>query len=172
MEFYTQYLGLVRFPGPEYSRNLVDEIKLRLSQEKPNVIIPVSYAALKFVLNNGKELFPGTPIVSPFDARSIANLKLALQQSPVGESVTGVGVADEPTKTIDLILKLQPETRRIVVVIGTSGLEQRWLNILKQEFSRYAGRVQFDYLTDLPLASILDQLAHLPPARLFLRPSS
>jgi len=75
VEFYTEYLDLVRFPGPAHASNLVKLLKLEFSEQKPDLIIPVSYSAMKFLLEEGKELFPGTPAVALFNSRRLEEVK-------------------------------------------------------------------------------------------------
>ena len=110
VEFYTEYLDLVRFPTSAHAEDMVRLLKLKYSQQKPDLIIPVSYSALQFLIDHCKDLFPGTPMVALFNQRKLDDLKQRLAQSP-GEKITGVTSNDEPARTIDLALRLQPDTR-------------------------------------------------------------
>ena len=49
VEFYTEYLDLVRFSQPSACGNLVKLLKLEFSEQKPDLIVPVSYAAMQFL---------------------------------------------------------------------------------------------------------------------------
>jgi len=163
VEFYTEYLDLVRFPGPAHASNLVKLLKLEFSEQKPDLIIPVSYSAMKFLLEEGKELFPGTPAVALFNSRRLEEVKRRISTGTAGRDITGVASADEPSRTLDLALRLQPDTQRVVVVAGSSPLEQYWLEQLKQDFLPYRHTVEIDYLTGLAMNDILRQVASLPP---------
>src|SRR5947209_14349221 len=46
VEFYTEYLDLVRFSSPAHAANVAKLLKLEFSEQKPDLIVPVSYAAL------------------------------------------------------------------------------------------------------------------------------
>src|SRR5260370_8429742 len=50
VELYTEYLDLVRFPAPAHARDLVKLLKLKFSEHKPDLVVPVSYAAVTFLL--------------------------------------------------------------------------------------------------------------------------
>lgn len=163
VEFYTEYLDLVRFPGPAHASNLVKLLRLEFSEQKPDLIIPVSYSAMKFLLEDGKELFPGTPAVALFNSRRLEEVKRRISSGTAGRDITGVASADEPSRTLDLALRLQPDTQRVVVVVGSSPLEQYWLEQLKQDFLPYRQTVEIDFLTGLAMNDILRQVAALPP---------
>src|SRR5579863_4100701 len=84
VEFYTEYLDLVRFPGPAHAANLVKLLQLEFAEQKPDLIVPVSYSALQFLLTEGKELFPGTPVVALFNATRIDELKRRIAAGTAG----------------------------------------------------------------------------------------
>jgi PAS domain S-box-containing protein len=165
VEFYTEYLDLVRFPDPEHRNNLVKLLQLRLAGKKLDLIIPVSYSALDFLLSTGEDLFPGTPIVSLFNDRRLGDVKRRMEQHPL---FTGVEGKDEPAETVDLALRLQPDTNNVAVIVGDSQLEKFWLGQLQADLAAYEKRVTFTYLTHLPLDSLLKKVADLPPHTIIL----
>ncbi|MGO9088564.1 MAG: ABC transporter substrate binding protein, partial [Candidatus Sulfotelmatobacter sp.] len=168
VEFYTEYLDLVRFPALSHATNLVKLLKLEFSEQKPDLIVPVSYAAVQFLLGEGKELFPGTPMVVLFNIKRLDELRLQIATGMAGRGITGVASTDEPARTLELALQLQPDTRRVVVAIGSSAVENFWLEQLKQDFSAYRQRVEVTYLTGLSMDELLQQVAKLPPHTIIL----
>src|SRR5580658_4487188 len=102
--FYTEYLDLARFPDPSHADTVAELLRLRLAEEQPDLIMPMGYAALSFLLKNGKDLFPNTPIVTVFNERRIADLKLGPETRP---RFTGLTTKDEAARTLDLALQLQ-----------------------------------------------------------------
>ncbi len=163
VEFYTEYLDLVRFPSPAHAANLVKLLKLEFGEQKPDLIVPVSYSAMQFLLGDGKELFPGTPAVALFNARRLDELKQRIAAGTTGRDITGVASTDEPSRTLDLALRLQPDTQRVAVVVGCSPVEKYWVDQLKQDFSPYRQTVEVDYLTGLTMNEVLRDVAELPP---------
>jgi PAS domain S-box-containing protein len=162
VEFYTEYLDLVRFPGPAHAANLVKLLQLEFSENKPDLIVPVSYSALQFLLNEGKGLFPGTPVVALFNARRLGEVKRYIESDLTGRDITGVASTDEPARTLDLALRLQPDTQRVFVVVGCSQVEKYWVNQLKQDFLPYRQTIEITYLTDLPMNEVLRRVAEAP----------
>lgn len=168
LEFYTEYLDLVRFPSRSRAKSLAKLLKLKFSEQKPDLIVPVSYAAVQFLLGEGKELFPGTPMVALFNVRRLDHLSRYIATGTAGRSATGIASTDEPGRTLDLALRLQPDTQRVVVVVGSSPVETFWLEQLKQDFSAYRQRVDVTYLTGLTMDELLQQVAKLPPHTIIL----
>jgi two-component system cell cycle sensor histidine kinase/response regulator CckA len=168
VEFYTEYLDLVRFPAPAHTANLVQLLKLKYSEQKPDLIVPVSYSAIQFLLGAGKELFPGIPMVALFNVRRLDELRQRLAAGTLGQGITGVAATDEPTRTLDLALRLQPDTQRVVIVVGSSPLEKYWVDQLKHDFSAYRQTVEVTYLTGLTMNEFLSRVAKLPPHTVIL----
>jgi len=168
VELYTEYLDLVRFPDPSHPKNLVELLKLKFSEQKPDLLVPVSYSAVQFLLDEGKDLFPETPMVALFNVRRLADLKQRIASGATRRSITGVASTDEPARTLDLALRLQPDTRKVVVVVGSSPVEKFWGDQLKQDFSHYGQTVEITYLTGLPMNELLRQIAELPPHTVIL----
>jgi PAS domain S-box-containing protein len=168
VEFYTEHLDLVRFPAPARTANLVKLLKLKYSEQKPDLIVPVSYSALQFLLVDGKELFPGAPVVTLFNVRRLDELKLRIATGTTGRSITGVASTDEPARTLDLVLQLQPDTRQVVVVGGSSSVDKYWIDQLKHDLSPYRQTVELTYLTGLTMNELLTRVAGLPPHTVIL----
>jgi PAS domain S-box-containing protein len=167
VEFYTEYLDLVRFPATAHAKDLVKLLKLKYSEQKPDLIVPVSYSAVQFLVGEGKDLFPGTPVVALFNTRRLDDLRARIAAAP-GLKITGVGSTDEPARTLALALRLQPDTKGVAVVVGNSPLEKYWLDQLKQDFSPYSGTVEITYLTGMSVAEVLKRVAALPPHTVIL----
>jgi len=154
--FYEEYMDLVLYPGEDYISLLRGFYRQKYKDQRFDLIVAQSPSPLSFLSLYGEELFPGTPIVfGTLDQSRIEGLSL-------GTKVTGV-LADFPFgKSLDTALMLQPDVRTVVVVSGTSPIDMRYLAKARTEFSRFEGRVEFTYLTDLPLEEVEQKLANLP----------
>ena len=75
---------------------------------------------------------------------------------------------DEPVQTLDLAVRLQPDTQRVVVVVGSSQLERYWVDQLKHDFLPYSGKIEVSYLTGLTMNEVLRRVAELPPHTIIL----
>src|SRR5262249_62015024 len=76
--------------------------------------------------------------------------------------VSGVAQPVARDAAIPLILGLQPETRRIVVVGGTAGVDREVLDRVREAARPFAGRVAFDFWDKLSLVELRQAVASLP----------
>src|SRR5262249_50164649 len=66
------------------------------------------------------------------------------------------------TATLDLALRFHPRTRRVIVIAGSEKMDVFWVAEARRLFQPYEDRVEFVYLTGLPLDDLLRQVAQLP----------
>jgi PAS domain S-box-containing protein len=155
--FYTEYLDLMRFPDNLHQQKLVDYLRVKYSDLRIDLILVVSPLALNFLVERGEELFPGTPIV--FTSIGKATLD-ALSSNP---NITGIAVKGDIRDTLDIALRLQPDTVRVVIPTGSSALERTWTAQTRKSLQPLEGQVAITYLTDLPMNEVLSRLKNLPP---------
>ena len=156
INLYNEYTDLWRLSGDEYARTLHDFYKQKYAGQHFDVIIVESLPALRFLLAYGDELFPGVPVVfSIMDRRLLEGLSLK-------PNFTGVLARLDFKTSLESAFRLQPDTRRVVVVGGTSPLDQSYLATARGEFQQFEGRLEFTYLTDLPIEEIERRVSTLP----------
>ncbi|HJZ79001.1 MAG TPA: hypothetical protein VKD91_01605, partial [Pyrinomonadaceae bacterium] len=162
IEYYPEYLESNRFPGERQSLLFRDYLAQKYAGRKIDVVVTFSPLALNFVLKYCNELFAATPIV------------FSTLQRPVFDSqthaagMTGV-VADRMfARTLDLALKLHPDTTRAYVVIGTSEHDKEFDAGVREELKPLESRVEMIYLADLPLGELLATLKNVPDHSLVL----
>jgi PAS domain S-box-containing protein len=67
------------------------------------------------------------------------------------------------TGTLEIALKMFPETRRIVFVTGTSDGDRRFEHDAKRAFEPWRNKLEFQYTSDLSVEEILKLVSSLPP---------
>jgi hypothetical protein len=154
-EIFSEYLDLSRFPAAQYGGDLVRYLRARYAARKPDVVIAGGSSALDLALAHRDELFAGVPIVFVnVDHREVEGREIP-------PTVTGLWMAWDYQRTVELALQLQPETREVVCVTGTGTEEQRWNNEARKVLERFATRVRTRWLDKLPLQAVLDEVARL-----------
>ena len=117
----------------------------------------ISSLTFEFLLNKGEELFPGVPILfTSVNVDLVRNLALR-------SNITGVAVRRNYGDSVDAILRLQPDTREIVVPVGGSAREKAWAAEARSAFEPYANRVAITYLAGLRMSELLARLKKLAP---------
>ena len=150
-----EYLDLMHFDDERHIQILLNNLRHKYSNPKPDLIIPVFNSAVALALNHGPDLFPGVPIVfGGIESKFVENRSL-------GPNVTGYLTDNNYTGTLDLALNLHPDTRHVAVVAGAGPIGRGWTKACREAFKAYKERVDFTYLIGLPLEAIKEKLANL-----------
>jgi PAS domain S-box-containing protein len=156
IELYNESLETTLFSDDASQRELRDSYLRKYEHRKPDVIIAVGPASLKFMIDTHERSFPNIPIIF------CGGTEEMLGQLKLDSHFTGAwGVAD-PEETLNVALRLQPSTRNLVVVGGVGPFDRDVVNIVRQSLRKYESRLEFTYLTDLDMPTILDRLRQLP----------
>lgn len=157
VEVYREPMDLSRFGSDTYKSALRDFLRVKYQSKKIDVVVAVMAPALDFATKFGEEIFPGSPIV-------FCGLdKKQLGDGPLPPKQYGVLVKREFAPTLDLALRIHPNTREVVVVAGTSDFDDTILAQAQSEFRPYESRVSISYLSELPFQSLLQIVSTLPP---------
>ncbi len=149
-------LQSVRFSRGAPDDSVVEKLRATLGNQAFDLVVPIGGPAAIFAQTHRPTLFPTTPmLLAAVDRRFV-------DRATLGPNDTAVPVDYDPTKIVDNILRLLPKTRTIVVVIGTSPLEQYWRDELKRGLHRFGDRVSFVWEYDRPFADMLTRSAALP----------
>jgi signal transduction histidine kinase len=162
IEVYREAMDLSRFDTSAYKILLRDFLRGKYADKKIDVAVAILGPALDFLLSHGETIFPGTPIV-------FCGLdKDELRGRSLPSNVHGILVERAFAPTLELVLGLHPQTKRVTVVAGTSEFDSWLLRRAREEFHPYENRLAFTYLTALPLEKQLTELSHLPPDAIVL----
>ena len=157
IEFYTEYLDLAQFPQGSYLQNLTNLLHGKYADRKIDLLIPIADRAFAFLHAHSNSLFPGAPIV--FCAINKEQLR-ALSTLP---NTTGLVAQLGVQGTLEAALKLQPQTRQVVFVGGIAETDRWFQKEAREALHPYEGRFEITFLTDLPIAEILNRVGNLPP---------
>jgi hypothetical protein len=111
-ELFTEFLDAVRFPGEERNDAMAASLRVRYKERPPHVLVAGGPEALDFFLNRRDSLFPRTPLVfGGLRLRDRPDIKF-------GPDVAGMPMSLEIAPTLELVLRLRPRTREVVVLSG------------------------------------------------------
>jgi signal transduction histidine kinase len=157
VEFYSEYLDLVRFSEGRQVDGLAEYLRVKYRGRKIDLIVVVSSLTLQFLIDRGEQLFPGVPVLFTSVNSTV------VQQLTLRPNITGVAVQRSYGDTLDLILRLQSDTREVIVPVGASPRERAWGVDQQVALKPFETRVRITYLNDLRMSQLLDRLRHLPP---------
>ncbi len=107
------------------------------------------------------------PLPSNLPSVFVVMNDLDMLRPPRGRLFTGIFQHFDIDGTIKFILRLQPETRHVVVVGGISKADQGTLNHIAEIALSIEG-VKFDFWTNMPVVEICKAAASLPPDTVIL----
>ncbi len=156
IELYNETLEATLFPD-EASQHRFDEWYIRkYADRKPDVIITVGPAALKFMVESHETSFPNTPVIFCGTTEEMLN------QLKPDSHFTGVWGVAQPEMTLIAALHLQPDTKHVIVVGGAGAFDRSLEALTKERLRKYESQFEFTYLTDLDMPTLLERLRRLP----------
>ena len=157
-DLFFEYLDLQRNNNAEYRQKLAHLLRYKYAKHQIGLIVTVHTAALNFLLDEGKGLFPDAPVFSYL----IVNPELIEARN------TGRRILQRPQNldmmgTLEIALKMFPQTRKIVFVTGTAEGDRRFEHDAKRIFEPWRDKLEFQYTSDRSVEEILQLVASLPP---------
>lgn len=156
IEYYPEYFEVSRFPEKDHTLSFRDYLQTKYANRNVDVVVASADAPLLFLLEHRTTLFANSPIVF------VANNPPEPGTLAAGGGATGVHYKNAYRETLDLALRLHPETTRVFVVSGSAQQDGRYERVVRQELSG-AQKIEVTYLTDLPLTELIDRTRNLPP---------
>jgi PAS domain S-box-containing protein len=155
--FYDAYLEDPQVEEKSYRESEAETFRRRYAAVKLDLVITANPAALLFAVQYRDKIFPGVPIV--FTA--VGERDLDGQEWPQG--VTGVATPLGFGETIDLALRLQPDTNAVAVVTGITTWDKRFLAMAHSELVRHQDRVREIDVVGPVNNQLFERVAALPP---------
>jgi PAS domain S-box-containing protein len=157
---FFESMDLRRNPSPKLRKPLVEQMRLKWSHRKADMVITVYPEALEFVLNDCMDVFPHVPIIA-------LHLPQNFMMTETGRRIIGHFPTYDITGTIDIALKLLPMTTRVYVVSGVHKVD-KWLEDETRRASKKWARVEFLYLSHMPVEDILAAVSKARPGSVIL----
>jgi len=156
IELYHESLELTLFPDEVSQRRFRQHFIQKYSDRRPDVIIAAGSASLNFIAESHETFLRETPIIFCAILGSLPDqLKPDMQ-------FTGVLGKLHPEETLKAALQLLPGTKHVVVVGGIGKFDVGFEEIAKGAFHNYESKLEFTYLTNLTMPTLLERLRHLP----------
>lgn len=147
IEFFSESMDASHFSDPAHYKLFGDYINRKYAGQKIDLLM--MFMARDLMLARVMETALPTNIPSVF----VAINDLDTSRMPVDRPVTGIYQQVDIMGTLRFIFRLQPETRRVVVIGGVSSSDQATLGQIA-EATRTVEGVKFDFVTNLPVADL------------------
>ncbi len=154
-DLYTEYLDLTRFPDEDYRKRLLDLLRYKYSRRSPDLIFVMLQPALDFFLKDIEGLFPEVPVVF------CSIEKYQIEGRALRPNITGVLMGIDPKGTLDAALGLRPDTRKVIVIGGSSDNDRGYEAAVRTALKEYEGRLDITYMTGMPIEKVLKTVPDL-----------
>jgi chemotaxis protein methyltransferase CheR len=156
IELNVEHADRIRYPGDAYLQNFVNLLRRKYSHSKMDVVIGVDDEATDILLKYGEELFPGVPIVF------LSAERKTLQRDSLKPNMTSLLWGPDIQGTVDLILKMLPKTRQILIVTGSSLGDRAVQNLARKTLRGYTNRLEINYLAEVARKDLMEKVERLP----------
>ena len=156
VEFYTESLDLMSFPSRPSRKETRDWLDKKYGQYKLDVVVAVGPQVVDFLSNYTQSLFLEVPIViCGTTAGQLGNPRL-------DSRFTGTWMKLEPERTLEVALRLFPNTRHVFVVGGSSDFDKVAMSLTKVALRSFNTKAEILYLTEMEMGRLLKELQDLP----------
>lgn len=162
INFHYAYLEDIQSEENPSWESQAEILRRRYAGVKMDVVIANVAPSLRFAVKYREKIFPGVPIVF------VSVNKRELEGQWIGPGVTGVTNPLGFKETIDLALRLHPDTKTIAVIAGTTNWDSYWLQVLHSELDRYQDKVKEIDLVGTPNRQMLERISLLSPHTLVM----
>ena len=156
VEFFSESLDLLSLPGRPSPAETRDWIAKKYGLSKLEAVVAVGPDTIKFLADYADSIVPHVPVVICGAAADQAG------NPNLGSRFTGTWQKREPGKTLEAALRLFPNTRHVFVVGGSSVYDKIVMAATKESVNSFQDGVEFSFLEDLEMATLLKQLNKLP----------
>jgi signal transduction histidine kinase/ABC-type uncharacterized transport system substrate-binding protein len=156
VELYSENLEATLFPDKVTQQEFREWYIHKYTERKPDLIITVGPSSLKFMVDSHEKSFPDVPVIFCGATEEMVD---QLKPDP---NFTGVWGVAQPEKTLLAALRLQPDTKHVVVVGGSGEFDRSLEALTKESLGKYESRLDFTYLTGLAMDALLERLRTLP----------
>lgn len=154
---YFEFMDLARNPGADYRADLAKVYREKFRDRPIDLVVTIHPDALQFLLDDAADLFPGLPVIS------VLGTAYPIEHSDPGRPLIVMPFSTDVAATVRNMDALQPGTHRLVVVSGSSRMDQRLAARVKAEIDALTPGLDVEYLAGIPLPAILERVAALPP---------
>jgi signal transduction histidine kinase len=155
VDVYHVSLDVARFSKPDHEVQFRDFLKSRYEERKLDLVAPLGAPAARFVVRQREHLFATTPVViSGIEHRRVP------ENLPSATTTYVAGSVDLPGH-IENIVRLLPDTRRIVMIHGASSYDQFWAKANRRELQPFSGRIEIEWLEGRSFEQVRQQVTGL-----------
>lgn len=158
VELTTIYMDTKRIDTPEYITNLAKLYKQQFEDRKFDLIIISDNNAFDFMIKYHEYLFKDVPVVfcgiNNFD-------KVLLHENDMKDIMTGVAEEVDVEKNIELISKLHPNLKNLLIINDKSATGNAVKRDLNPIIEKYQKKFNIEYTDNLEISNLKKKVSNL-----------
>jgi signal transduction histidine kinase len=156
LELYEEWLVSARFADRQDDAAFASYLNSLFAGHPLDLVITLGAPAANFVQRYHHSLFRSTPeLLTDVEERRASSPSLTPDETVVAISVSFRALVEN-------ILRVQPRTSTLAVVIGNSPIERFWVEQIRDSLEPFRSRLTVTFLNDLPFTDVLKRAATLP----------
>ena len=157
LDIIENSLVTARFSDENPEAPFVEYLSALFAKRPLDVIVSIGAPAADFVQRHRRRLFPTTPMVlTAVDQRRV-------QYSNLTGNDVAVAVNINYLSAFENILQVLPDTKDVIVVVGSSPIEKFWKEAIGKQAEPLTNRIKLSWTDELPFEELLKQASALPP---------
>lgn len=162
VEIDSESPDLTRIAVGQEAEGVRDYLQETYQFRRPHLLMATGTPALEFLLQNAETLFPGVPIVFV----GVNDAFVEGRHLPPG--VTGITDHVDIAGTLELALRIHPETEQFALIIGAGEYDRSFEPQVAAAFGPFEDRVRFVWLRGLPIDELQEAVGKLPERTVIL----
>ena len=157
LDIIENSLVTARFSDENPENPFVEYLSALFDKHPLDLIVSIGAPAADFVQRHRQQLFPTTPMVfTAVDQRRV-------QYSNLTENDAVVAVRINYLSAFESILQVLPDTKDVIVVVGTSPIEKFWKEAIGKEVEPLTNRIKLSWTDEWSFEELLKRASALPP---------
>ncbi len=146
-----------RFSDENPEVPFVEYLRALFAKHPLDLIVSIGAPAANFVQRYRQQLFITTPMVfMAVDQRRVQYSNLTANDAVVAVRINYLSAFEN-------ILQVLPDTKEVIVVVGTSQIEKFWKEAIEKEVGSLADRIKLSWTDELSFEALLKRASALPP---------
>jgi hypothetical protein len=148
-------LVTARSPDEDPEVPFVEYLRALFAKRSPDIIVSIGAPAAAFVQRHRQQLFATTPMVfTAVEQRRVQYSTLTANDAVVAVRINYLAAFEN-------ILQVLPDTKDVLVVVGTSPIEKFWKDAIAREVDPLASRIKLSWTDDLSFEALLKKASAL-----------
>jgi signal transduction histidine kinase len=156
LDIVEHSLITARFSNESPEAPFVEYLRAQYTEHPLDLIVSIGAPAAAFVQRHRQRLFATTPMVfTAVDQRRVQYSSLTANDAVVALRINYLSAFEN-------ILQVLPDTKDVVVVVGSSPIEKFWKEAIGKEVEPLANRIKLSWTDELSFEALLKQASALP----------